>query len=161
PFAPNSAATPFQAFVSDARKLAATTTPAWKAGDAELSAWGPALIFPLLDRSVSTDTVLGLAAPLESEGTAPVLLWRTLGLYAAKSRLPFADTPTLQRAVERNLRTIERATSDLEALTSPPELSPWGSIGTGAWLAYLELLYRDYFEVGNPGAARWNAAGAR
>jgi len=86
---------------------------------------------------------------------------RTLGLYAAKSRVPFADTPTLMKAINRNLHTIERATQDLEALTSAPPLSEWGSIGAGAWLAYLELLYRDHFELEDPGAAHWNAGGVR
>ena len=160
-FAPNSPAAPFQAFFLDARKLAASTTPAWHSADNDLAAWGPALICGLLDRTVSTATVLGLAAPLEAEATAPTLMLRTLGLYAAKSRVPFADTPTLLKAIDRNLRTIERATRDLDALTSTAPLSEWGSIGAGAWLAYLELLYRDYFELGNPGAGRWNADGVR
>jgi len=160
-FAATSPAAPFQTFFGDARRRAAATTPAWSAIDADLSAWGPALIFPLLDRSVATETVLDLAAPLESEGTAPLLVYRTLGLYAAKSRVPFLPTPTLQRAVDRNLRTLERATRDLDTFLGGRDLAPWGSIGAGAWLAYLELLYRDYFDLGNPGATRWNADGLR
>src|SRR5262249_14821597 len=84
-FAANSPAAPFQGFFSEARRLAASTTPAWASAEGDLSAWGPALIFALLDRSVATETVLGLGAPLEAEATAPVLLVRTLGLYAAKS----------------------------------------------------------------------------
>jgi hypothetical protein len=160
-FASDSPAAPFQSFFLDARRVAAATTPAWSSTDTDLSAWGPALIFPLLDRNIPTDTVLGLAAPLEAEGAAPALLFRTLGLYAAKSRVPFVDTPTLMKAISRNLHTIERATSDLEAFTSAAELSDWGSIGAGAWLAYLELLYRDYGDLGNPGSEPWNANGVR
>lgn len=158
---PPSPAAPFQSFFVEARRLAAATTPAWTSTDTDLGAWGPALVFALLDRNVPADTVLGLAGPLESEGTAPALLFRTLGLYAAKSRAPFVDTQTLMQAIDRNLHTIERATSDLEALTSGPVLSDWGSIGAGAWLAYLELLYRDYGELGRPDGGRWNAAGVR
>jgi hypothetical protein len=160
-FALDSPAAPFQSFFSDARRLAAATTPAWSSSESDLAAWGPALIFLLLDRAVSTDTVLGLAAPLESEGTVPVLIFRTLGLYAAKSRVPFTATPALMRAIERNLRTMERAPRDLETFTAGPGLAGWGSVGVGAWLAYLDLLYRDYFELEDPAAGRWNAAGVR
>jgi len=160
-FAPSSPAAPFQSFFGDARRLAASTTPAWSSADGDLSAWGPALILPLLGPGVAKESVLALAAPLEAEGTAPLLLFRTLGLYAAKSRVPFTETPTLRTAVSRNLRTLERATRDLEGLTANRDLSGWGSIGAGAWLAYLELLYRDYFELEDPGAARWNADGMR
>lgn len=156
-----SPAAPFQSFVSDARKQAAATTPAWRSADGDLAAWGPALVFPLLDRSVARDTVVSLAAPLEAEGTAPLLMFRTLGLYAAKSRVPFAETPTLQKAVSRNLRTIEQATNDLDAFTGGPGLNGWGSIGAGAWLAYLELLYPQYWELGDPGATRWGRDGVR
>jgi hypothetical protein len=160
-FASTSPAAPFQAFFGDARRLAASTTPAWSSGDGDLSAWGPALVFPLLGQGVASRTVLGLAAPLEAEATAPILLFRTLGLYAAKGRVPLTATPTLQQAVGRNLRTIERATRDLEAFTAGKDLAPWGSVGAGAWLAYLELLYRDYFELEDPDAAHWNADGMR
>jgi hypothetical protein len=160
-FGAASPAAPFQSFFADARRLAASTTPAWSSADSDLSAWGPALIFPLLGQGVATGTVLGLAGPLEAEGTAPLLLFRTLGLYAAKSRVPFTDTPTLRNAVSRNLRTIERATRDLDTFTAGKELGGWGSIGAGAWLAYLELLYRDYFELEDADAARWNADGVR
>ena len=161
PIAPDSAAAQFRGFFTDARRLAANTTTAWRSADNDLAAWGPALVFALLDRSVSADTIAALAAPLQSEGAAPVLLFRTVGLYAAKSRIPFVATPALVRSVDRNLRTLERATRDLEALTSAPELSGWGSIGAGAWLAYLELLYRDYFELADPAAGRWDADGVR
>jgi len=160
-FASGSPAAPFQSFFGDARRLAASTTPAWSSTDGDLSAWGPAVIFPLLGQGVSGQTVLGLAAPMEAEGTAPLLLFRTLGLYAAKSRVPFTETPTLGTAVRRNLRTLERATRDLDALTAGKDLAPWGSIGAGAWMAYLQLLYRDYFELEDAGAGRWNAGGAR
>ena len=160
-FTPDSAATQFRSFFSDARRLAANTTAAWRAADNDLAAWGPALVFALLDRAVPADTIAALATPLQAEGAAPILMFRSLGLYAAKSRVPFVATPTLMQAVERNLRTLERATRDLEALTSAPELSGWGSIGAGAWLAYLELLYRDYFELADPSAGRWNADGVR
>jgi hypothetical protein len=160
-FVASSPAAPFQKFVTDARKLAAMTTPAWKSADGDLAAWGPALIFALLDRGVATNTAVDLAAPLEAEGTAPVLMFRTLGLYAAKSRVPFADTPTLKKAVSRNLRTIEQATSDLDSFTGGPGLTGWGSIGAGAWLAYLELLYPDYWDLGDPGAERWGRDGVR
>ena len=160
-FAPASPAAPLQSFFGDARRVAAATTPAWSSADGDLSAWGPALVFPLLGQGVANSTVLGLAAPLEAEATAPTLLFRTLGLYAAKGRVPFTDTPTLRQAVARNLRTIERATRDLEAFTAGKDLAPWGSVGAGAWLAYLELLYRDYFELEDPGAGRWNADGVR
>lgn len=161
PFAAESPAAPFQRLFGDARRLAANTTPAWRAADGDLAAWGPALVFALLDRLVPAETVLALAAPLESDGTAPILMFRTLGLYAAKSRVPFAATPTLMQTVNRNLHTLERATRDLEALTSARELSGWGSIGAGAWLAFLELLYRDYFELADAGAGRWTADGVR
>ena len=57
-FAPTSPAAPSQRFFSDARRLAATTTIAWKGTDTDLSASGPALIFPLLDRNVSEDAVI-------------------------------------------------------------------------------------------------------
>ena len=160
-FAAGSPAAPFQSFFVAARRLAASTTPAWSSADNDLSAWGPALVFPLLGQGVPSETVLGLAGPLETEGTAPILLFRTLGLYAAKSRVPFTKTPTLRHAVSRNLRTIERATRDLDALTATKELAAWGSIGAGAWLAYLELLYRDYFALQDADAARWNADGIR
>ena len=160
-FAAGSPATPFQPFFVDARRLAAATTPAWTSGEGDLSAWGPALVFPLLGQGVPSETVLGLAAPLEAEGTAPLLLFRTLGLYAAKSRLPFVATPTLMQAVSRNLRTLERATRDLDAFTAGKDLVGWGSIGAGAWLAYLELLYRDYFALEDPDAAHWNTDGRR
>ncbi|MGH3053747.1 MAG: hypothetical protein ACRDL7_02060, partial [Gaiellaceae bacterium] len=145
-FIPSSPAAPFQSFFSDARRLAASTTPAWSSADGDLSAWGPALIFPLLGQGVASGTVFGLGAPLEAEATAPILLFRTLGLYAVKSRQPFAETAALRAAVSRNLRTIERATRDLDSFTAGKDLAGWGSIGAGAWLAYLELLYRDYFE---------------
>ncbi len=161
PFGSVAPAAQFERFFLDARRLAAATTPAWSSAEGDLSAWGPAVIFPLLGPGVPSPMVLGLAHPLESEGTAPALLFRTLGLYAAKSRLPFAETPTLMRTVRRNLRTIERATRDLDAFTSGKDLSGWGSIGAGAWLAYLELLYRDYFEVADADAARWNHDGVR
>lgn len=160
-FTSTSPAAPFQSFFGDARRLAAATTPAWSSADGDLSAWGPALVFPLLGQGVPNRTALGLAAPLEAEAVAPILLFRTLGLYAAKGRVPFTETPTLRQAVGRNLRTIERATRDLEAFTASKDLAPWGSVGAGAWLAYLELLYRDYFELEDPGAARWNADGVR
>jgi hypothetical protein len=160
-FTAGSPAAPFQSFFIDARRLAASTTPAWSSADGDLAAWGPALIFPLLGQGVPTETVLGLAAPLEAEGTAPILLLRTLGLYAAKSRVAFVNTPTLQKAVSRNLRTLEHATSDLDSLTASKDLTGWGSIGAGAWLAYLELLYRDYFELEDTGAAHWSTDGVR
>jgi len=160
-FAAASPAAPLQRFFADARRLAASTTPAWSNIEGDLSAWGPALIFPLLDRSVGTETLLGLAAPLESEGTVPPLMFRTLGLYAAKSRVPFTETPTLKKAVDRNLRTLERATRDLDTFAGGPGLSGWGSIGAGAWLAYLELTYRDYFDLGDPGGNRWSSDGVR
>jgi hypothetical protein len=160
-FAAGSPAMPFQQFLTDARRLAASTTPAWAAGETDLSAWGPALVFPLLERGVSTDAVLGLAAPLEAAGTAPVLLFRTFGLYAAKSRVAFADTPELLQAIRRNLKIIEHATSDLDTFTAGAGMSGWGSVGAGAWLAYLELLYRDYGELGDPDTQRWNADGVR
>ena len=160
-FGAGSPAAQFQLCFTAARRLAASTTPAWNSADGDLSAWGPALIFPLLGQGVATETVLGLAGPLEAEGTAPLLLFRTLGLYAAKSRVPFTGTPTLRKAVSRNLRTIERATRDLESFTASKDLAGWGSIGAGAWLAYLELLYRDYFALEDAGAARWNADGIR
>lgn len=160
-FDAGSPAAPFQSFFVDARRLAAATTPAWSSADGDLSAWGPALVFPLLGQGVPSETVLGLAAPLEAEGTAPLLLFRTLGLYAAKSRLPFVATPTVMRAVSRNLRTLERATRDLEAFTAGKDLAGWGSIGAGAWLAYLELLYRDYFALEDADAAHWNTDGRR
>src|SRR5512143_2758464 len=126
-FASASPAAPFQSSFGDARRVAAATTPAWSSADGDLSAWGPALIFPLLGPGVAGETVLALAAPLEAEGTAPLLLFRTLGLYAAKSRVPFTETPTLRMAVSRNLRTLERATRDLEALTASKDLAAWGS----------------------------------
>ncbi len=160
-FAASSPAAPFQSYFSDARRLAASTTPAWSSADGDLSAWGPALIFPLLGPGVATKTVLGLAAPLEAEGAAPILLFRTVGLFAAKSRVPFTETPALRAAVCRNLQTLERATRDLESLTASRDLAGWGSVGAGAWLAYLELLYRDYFELEDPRAARWNDDGVR
>ncbi|MFQ5665577.1 MAG: hypothetical protein ACE5I7_04015, partial [Candidatus Binatia bacterium] len=157
----HSPATPFQRFFSDGRRLAAATTATWGQVEDDLSAWGPALIFALLDRNVATDVVLDLAAPLESKGTAPTLMFRTLGLYAAKTRVPFTHTPALKDAIARNLRRIEHATHDLEALTAGPRLSPWGSIGAGAWLAYLELLYGEHFDLEDPGAGRWRADGIR
>jgi hypothetical protein len=161
-FAPTSPAAPSQRFFSDARRLAASTTPAWKATDTDLSAWGPALIFPLLARNVPKDAVLDLAAPIAQSAPAPTLLFRTLGLYAAKSRLPFTRTPTLMHAIDRNLELIGRAARDLKTLAAAgPELRDWGSIGVGAWVAYLELLYRDYGDLGVPGASRWNANGLR
>jgi hypothetical protein len=159
-FAPTSPAAPMQRFFSDARRLAATTTIAWKGTDTDLSAWGPALLFPLLDRNVSKTTVLNLAAPIEEPAPAPTLLFRTIGLYAAKSRLPFTDTPTLMSAINRNLGLIQRAARDPETLAAAGlELCDWGPIGVGAWVAYLELLYRDYGDLGAPGATRWNADG--
>lgn len=141
--------------------MAAATTPVWRSVEGDLAAWGPALIFPLLDTSVPTNVVLGLAAPLAADGTAPQLMFRTLGLYAAKSRVPFADTPALMQAINRNLGTLEHATADLETFAGGPGMDGWGSIGAGAWLAYLELLYGDYGELGNPGATRWTADGLR
>src|SRR5262249_50551197 len=33
--------------------------------------------------------------------------------------------------------------------------------GAGAWLAYLELLYPDYWDLGDPGAERWGRDGVR
>jgi len=161
PFAPNSPAAPFQTFVSDARRLAASTTAAWQSTDTDLSAWGPALIFPLLEPTASTDTVLSLAAPLESTGSAPLLMFRTLGLYAAKSRLPFTATPTVMQAIDRNLHTLEHATRDWDSFIAAAPLSAWGSVGAGAWIAYLELLYRDAFDLSDPNASRWSADGRR
>ena len=160
-FAAASPAAPFAEFFADARRLAASTTPAWHTTDSDLVAWGPALIFPSLDRDVSTETVLDLAGPLTAPATAPTLLVRTLGLYAAKSRVPFVDTPALRQAIDRDLDTLEHATADLEIFSEGPETTGWGSIGAGAWLAYLELLYRDYFDLGDPGGRRWNANGLR
>jgi hypothetical protein len=161
-FAPTSPVAPFQRFFSDARRFAASTTTAWKASDTDLSAWGPALIFPLLDRNLSEDTVLNLVAPIEDSAAAPILLFRTIGLYAAKSRVPFADTPTLMKAVNRNLGLIKRAARHLETFAaSGPDLRDWGPIGVGAWAAYLELLYRDYGDLGAPGATHWNTDGLR
>src|SRR5262249_31344450 len=149
-FAADSAAAPFQSFFADARRLATTTTPAWTSAEGDLSAWGPAVIFPLLDHTVPIETIMDLALPLEAEGSAPALLFRTFGLYAAKSRVPFSATPALQKAIARNLRVMERATRDLDTFTTGPGLEGWGSIGVGAWLAYLELLYRDYFDLEDP-----------
>jgi hypothetical protein len=160
-FVSGSAAAPFQAFFSEARRLAASTTPAWNSVDGDLGAWGPALIFPLLARGVPHATVSGLAAPLATEGTVPVLLFRTIGLYAAKSQLAFTDTPTLRAAIDRNLRTLERAAGDAAVLPPGPEFSGWGSIGAGAWLAYLELLHRDYFDLDDASGARWSTDGVR
>ncbi len=160
PFVADSPATAFQNYFSEGRRRAASTTTAWNS-DAGLSAWGPALVFPLLDRSVAANTVLGLAAPLESEGPAPALMFRTLGLYAAKTRLPFTDTPELMQAIRRNLSTIERATRNVDAFVSAPELSDWGTVGASAWVAYLELLYKDYGDLGHPGEERWPGDGAR
>jgi hypothetical protein len=159
-FAPTSPAAPFQRFVSDARRFAALTTTAWKATDTDLSAWGPALIFPLLDRNVSEDTVLDLVAPIQDSAAAPILLFRTIGLYAAKSRVPFADAPMLMSAINRNLRLIQRAARHLETFAADgTDLHDWGPIGVGAWVAYLELLYRDYGDLGALGATQWNADG--
>lgn len=160
-FATSSPAAPFQSFFSEARRLAASTTVAWKGADTDLTAWGPALIFPLLEPSTPRDAILDLAATLEEPAAGPILLFRTAGLYAAKSRLPFVDTPTLMSALGRNLGLIERATRDIEGFTAAAGLRDWGSIGTGAWLAYLELLYRDYGDLGAPGASPWNAEGLR
>jgi hypothetical protein len=160
-FAASSPAAAFQKVITDGRKLAASTTPAWSSTDGDLAAWGPAVIFALLHRSVPATTVADLVAPLESEGTAPILMFRTLGLYAAKSRVPFVDTPTLMKAVDRNLRTLERATRDLEAFSGGPGLAGWGSIGAGAWLAYLEFLYRDYWDLGDPSAQHWDRDAVR
>ena len=88
------------------------------AADTDLSAWGPALIFPLLGGRGHRDGARTWPRRWRPRAPAPVLLFRTLGLYAAKSRVPFTDTPSLRQAIERNLRTIERATRDLEAFTA-------------------------------------------
>jgi hypothetical protein len=160
-FAPESPALPLQSFLVEARRRAAATTVAWDDTEDDLAAWGPALVFPLLGAGVPGEDVLALGAPLAAEAPAPVLLFRTLGLYAVKSRVPFVETPDLLAAIRRNLRLMERATRDLERFTGGPELQGWGSIGVGAWLAYLELLYRDYGELGSGEAAHWTASGVR
>ncbi|MFI5397263.1 MAG: hypothetical protein ACHQ9S_17120 [Candidatus Binatia bacterium] len=160
-FAASSPAAPFQNVFSEGRRIAASTTPVWNRVDADLSAWGPALIFPLLDRSVPAESVLGLAGPLEEFAPAPALLFRTLGLYAAKSRLAFTDTPSLMEAISRNLGLIERAARDVDALAAGPELKEWGRLGVAAWIAYLELTYHDYGDLGDAGGTRWSAEGLR
>jgi hypothetical protein len=160
-FAGQSPAAPFEQFFLDARRLAAATTPAWTTSEGDLSAWGPAVIFPLLGPGVPGATALGLAAPLENEGTVPVLLFRTLGLYAAKSRVGLTDTPTLAAAVARNLATLERAAGNPGALAALKDLAPWGSVGVRAWIAYVLLLHRSYFDLRDSDATRWTAAGLR
>src|SRR6185295_1532719 len=64
-FAPASPAAEFSSFLTDARQLAASTTPAWTGAEGDLSAWGPALIMTLLEAGASTQTVAGLGVPLE------------------------------------------------------------------------------------------------
>ena len=118
-------------------------------------------MFGSLEASVDAGSVTDLAAPLQAEAIAPRLAFRSLGLYAAKSRVPFTDTPALRQALDRNLRTLARAIGDAQSVASTPGLSEWGSIGTTAWVAYLELLYRDYFDLGNADAVTWNTAGIR
>ena len=160
-FAANSPAAEFQQFLSESRRLAASTTVAWNSADTDLCAWGPAVVFAMLERTTPRDAVINLAATLEDPAAGPILLFRTLGLYAAKSRLPFGNTPTLMSALNRNLGRIQGATRDLEGFTAAAGLHDWGSIGTGAWLAYLQLLYRDYGELGAPSSPSWNSEGLR
>ena len=160
-FAPASSAASFRDAFGSARRRAADTTAVWSSASDDLSAWGPALIFPLLGAGLSSETVQALAAPLEGTDPAPKLVWRTLGLYAAKSRVPFDDTPALLAAVNRNLRTINRAARDIDAFVDTPDLKPWGTVGLSAWVAYLNLLFRDYWDLGDPGAESWNADGLK
>lgn len=124
-----------------------------------MPAWGPALIFPLLGSVVPAGTIEALAAELDRDSPAPQLVFRTLGLYAAKSRLPFEQTPLLLAAVRRNLKAIDQAARNLEAFADTRELEEWGPVGLGAWAAYLNLLFRDYWDLGAPGAEPWNARG--
>ncbi|HUI27237.1 MAG TPA: hypothetical protein VL403_14235 [Candidatus Kryptonia bacterium] len=146
---------------ASARRRAADTTAAWTSASDDLPAWGPALIFPLLGAGLSSDTVNALAASLQDSDPAPKLVWRTLGLYAAKSRVPFDDTPSLLAAVNRNLGTINRAARDIDAFVDARELKAWGPVALGAWVAYLDLLFRDYWDLGNPGAESWNGDGLK
>jgi Glycosyl hydrolase family 76 len=160
-FGAKSPAAPMREAFNAARRRAAATTPAWATSTEDLSAWGPALVFPLLGSGLPNDTVLALAAQLEPNATAPELIWRTVGLYAAKSRVPFDDTPKLRAAVRRNLKAINRAAHDINTFAEARELKGWGPAGLGAWVAYLDLLFRDYFELGRPGADPWNADGLK
>ncbi|HTO57895.1 MAG TPA: hypothetical protein VMJ74_08865, partial [Pseudomonadales bacterium] len=160
-FSRNSPVAGYRDAFGSARRRAADTTAAWTSASDDLAAWGPALIFPLLGAGLSSDTVIALAAPLQDRDPAPKLLWRTLGLYAAKSRVPFDETPPLLAAVNRNLGAINRAARDIDAFVDTPELKPWGPIGLGAWVAYLDLLFRDYWDLGNPGAESWDADGLK
>jgi hypothetical protein len=160
-FGRNSPAAAFGDAFGNARRRAADTTAAWNTAPDDLPAWGPALIFPLFGSGLSSDTVLALAASLEGGDSAPQLIWRTLGLYAAKSRVPFEDTPKLLAVVNRNLKAINRAARDIDAFVDTRELKEWGPVGLGAWVAFLNLLFRDYWDLGDPGAQSWNADGLK
>ena len=158
-FADQSPAATFRETFGDARRRAAETTGAWASSRDDLCAWGPALIFPLLGSGLDNDTVIALASSLETKDVAPQLVWRTLGLYAAKSRVPFDDTATMRAAVDRNLEALNRAARDIDTFADAPELKDWGPVGLAAWVAYLDLLYRDYWDLGDPGARSWNTDG--
>lgn len=146
------------AFV-EARRVVAETTPQWSNEDIDLAAWGPVLVFALLDRAVENDVVVKLAAPLEETAPAGALLFRTLGLYAAKGRVPFVPTPALLAAIRRNLSVLGAVRESAELAALGPLVPGWGAFGIRAWVTYLELLYRDYGELADPDAARWNATG--
>jgi len=158
-FGAPSLAAPFREAFDHAQRRAAETTAAWAGATDDLSAWGPALAFSLLGSGLAGEPVMPLVSALEAKNAAPQLLWRTLGLYAAKSHAPFDEMPGLQDAVQRNLGALNRVAHTLDAFAETRELKTWGPIGVAAWVAYLDLLYRDYWDLGDPGAAPWNAAG--
>ncbi len=158
-FAAHSPAAPLHEAFDEARRRAAATTGAWSSSPDDLAAWGPALIFPLLGSGLPSDTVVALASSLEAKDVAPLLVWRTLGLYAAKSRVPFDDTAAMRAAVDRNLEKINRAAGDIHTFAAARDLAELGPTGLGAWVAYLDLLYREYWNLGDPGARAWNGTG--
>lgn len=158
-FAETSPVRQFQPLLIEARRVAAETTRQWGDEDHDLAAWGPALVFASLDAEVSDDVAVKLAAPLEQKAPAGALAFRTLGLYAAKSRVPFVDTPTLLAAIRRNLGALTAVAESTTPASIGPPVAGWGAFGVRAWVAYLQLLYRDYGELGDPDAGRWGAAG--
>ncbi|HYD47879.1 MAG TPA: hypothetical protein VEB21_06000, partial [Terriglobales bacterium] len=96
-----------------------------------------------------------------AEQPAATRMIRTLELYAAKQARALEETGAIQAEIDGNLRSIQKSMRDFDTLLHDDAIAPWGQHGVAAHLAYLQLLYRDYFELHSEQSQRWTSDGIR
>jgi hypothetical protein len=110
--------------------------------DGEEAAW--AAVLALANGAIPPGDVA--ATPLGREASPAVLLWRTLALYAMRAAAPEVESPALRDRVTRNLAALAHAVEQPDSLRSG-DAQRFGALGLTAWVAWLHLLYRSYWDL--------------